>query len=141
MRRILLALLVALAIVAPARAWTWPADGPVLQPYSFDPELPKAPGYHRGVDVAGSLGAVVHAPAAGVVSFAGVVPGNGRCVTIETTDGWPVTLTHLGSIAVTKGASVVEGDGVGTIGPSDEAGVTDPHVHLGVRKTADEYGY
>ena len=93
MRRFLLALLVALAVVAPAGAWTWPADGPVLQPYSFDPELPKAPGYHRGVDVAGSEASVVRAPTAGAVSFAGVVPGNGRCVTIETTDGWSVTLT------------------------------------------------
>ena len=41
---------------APAGAWTWPADGPVLQPFSFDPEHPKAPGQHRGIDVAGSLG-------------------------------------------------------------------------------------
>jgi murein DD-endopeptidase MepM/ murein hydrolase activator NlpD len=117
MRRFLLALLIALAVVAPARAWTWPADGPVLQPFSFDPEQPKAPGFHRGVDVAGQVGMAARAPATGLVSFAGTVPGNGRCVTIETADGWSVTLTHLGSIAVTKGASVVEGDGVGTIGP------------------------
>ena len=48
-----------------------------------------------------------------------------------------MTLTHLGSIAVTKGASVVEGDGVGTIGPSGEPGVSGPYVHLGVRETAD----
>ena len=41
-------------------------------------------------------------------------------MTIQTADGWSVTLTHLGSIAVTKGASVAEGDGVGTIGPSGE---------------------
>src|SRR3954452_727532 len=141
MRRLLLALVLALAIVAPAGAWTWPADGPAIQAYSFDPALPKAPGYHRGLDVAGALGGVVRAPAAGVVSFAGVVPGNGKCVTVETADGWSVTLTHLGSIAVTKGASVVEGDGVGTIGPSDESGVSDPHVHLGVRLTVDEFGY
>ena len=141
MRRFLLALAIALAIVAPAGAWTWPADGPVIQPYSFDPDQPKAPGYHRGLDVAGQLGAVVRAPAAGLVSFTGVVPGNGKCVTIETADGWSVTLTHLGSIAVTKGASVVEGDGVGTIGPSDEPGVSDAHVHVGIRRTSDEYGY
>src|SRR3954454_9680332 len=141
MRRLLLALVLALAIVAPAGAWTWPADGPTIQAYSFDSALPKAPGYHRGVDVAGALGAPVRAPGAGVVSFAGVVPGNGKCVTVETADGWSVTLTHLGSIAVTKGASVVEGDGVGTIGPSDEPAVSDPHVHLGVRRTVDEFGY
>ena len=28
----------------PRGAWTWPVDGPVLQPFSFDRELPKAPG-------------------------------------------------------------------------------------------------
>src|SRR3954454_16318465 len=146
MRLFLLALLIALAVialaaVAPAGAWTWPADGPVLQPFSFDPEQPKAPGFHRGIDVGGPAGATVRAPASGLVSFAGTVPGNGKCVTIETADGWSVTLTHLGSIAVTKGASVVEGDGVRTIGPSDEPGVSDPHVHLGVRRTVDEFGY
>jgi hypothetical protein len=141
MRRYLLAFVIALAIVAPAGAWTWPAEGPVLQPFSFDPEQPKAPGFHRGIDVAGALGAAVRAPASGLVSFAGTVPGNGKCVTIETADGWSVTLTHLGSIAVTKGASVVEGDGVGTIGPSDEPGVSETHVHLGLRRTVDEFGY
>src|SRR4051794_38947846 len=124
MRRILLVLALALAVVAPAGAWTWPADGPVLQPFSFDPELPKAPGQHRGIDVAGSLGSAVRAPAAGVVSFAGTVPTNGKCVTIESAGGLSVTLTHLGSIIVTKGAAVDEGDGVGTIGPSDEPGVS-----------------
>src|SRR4051794_30565015 len=117
MRRMLLVLLLAvplvllgLAVAASAGAWTWPADGPVIQPFSFDPLLPKAPGQHRGVDVGGPLDAVVRAPSAGLVSFTGTVPGNGKCVTIETADGWSVTLTHLGSIAVTKGASVVEGD-------------------------------
>src|SRR6476620_8483771 len=102
MRRIVLVIALGLAVAAPAGAWTWPSDGPVLQSYSFDPEVPKAPGQHRGIDVAGALGAVVRAPAAGVVSFAGTVPGNGKCVTIETADGWSVTLTHLGSFAVTK---------------------------------------
>ena len=34
------------------------------------------------------------------MSFAGTVPTNGKTVTIETADGYSVTLTHLGSIAV-----------------------------------------
>jgi septal ring factor EnvC (AmiA/AmiB activator) len=69
------------------------------------------------VESSTGLGAVVRAPAAGVVSYAGTVPTSGKCVTIETADGWSVTLTHLGSVAVTTGASVVEGDGVGTLRP------------------------
>ena len=47
---------------------------------------------------------------AGVVTFAGTVPGNGKSLTILTSDGWSVTLTQLGSIAVAKGATVAEGD-------------------------------
>ena len=54
-------------------------------------------------------------------------------VTILTADGWSVTLTQLGSIAVAKGATVAEGDGVGTIGPSGDPEVGDPYVQLGVR--------
>src|SRR6188768_1762767 len=110
MRRMLLVLVLALAVLAgiatPAGAWTWPADGPPLQPFAFDHEQPKAPGQHRGIDVAGPLGAVVRAPAAGIVSFAGTVPTNGKCVTIDAAGGLAVTLTHLGSITVTKGATV-----------------------------------
>ncbi len=141
MRRTLVVLIAALAVIPSAAAWTWPAEGVVLQPFSFDRQFPKDAGQHRGIDVAGALGAVVRAPAAGIVSFAGSVPTNGKCVTIETADGWSVTLTHLGSIAVTKGATVAEGDGVGTIGPSDEPGIGEPHVHLGIRWSVDEYGY
>src|SRR5437870_5682012 len=103
MRRSLLVLALALALAGPARAWTWPASGPVLLPFAFDAAHPYAAGQHRGVDVGGALGEVVRAPAGGVVTFAGTVPGSGRSLTILTADGWSVTLTQLGSSAVTKG--------------------------------------
>ena len=83
----------------PALAWTWPADGPVLGPFILG-DNPYAGGQHRGVDIAGEAGAPVRSPAAGVVSFAGTVPGGGRSVTVQTADGHSVTLIHLGSIAV-----------------------------------------
>src|SRR5215203_3400119 len=143
MQRLLLAIATALALaVAPAAgAWTWPTDGEVLQSFVFDVAHPYASGQHRGVDVAGADGATVRAPVTGAVTFAGTVPSNGRTVTIETPDGWSVTLVHLGSIAVTKGATVAEGDGVGTIGPSGEPEVSAPYVHLGARRTAEPQGY
>ena len=56
-----------------ALAWTWPAEGPVLRPFSIGAD-PYAGGQHRGVDIAAELGRAVLAPAAGTVSFAGVVP-------------------------------------------------------------------
>src|SRR5215218_11016703 len=143
MQRLLLAVATAIAlVVAPAAgAWTWPTNGVVVEPFAFDVAHPYAAGQHRGIDVAGEAGATVHAPASGVVTFAGTVPSAGRTVTIETPDGWSVTLVHLGSIAVTKGATVAEGDGVGTIGASGESEVSAPHVHLGVRRTAEPHGY
>src|SRR5581483_8805396 len=122
MRRSMLVLFLALLCAPVAHAWTWPAGGAVLRPFSFDPLHPYDAGQHRGADVAGAVGESVLAPASGVVSFAGTVPGSGRAVTVETADGWSVTLTHLGSITVAKGATVAEGDGVGTIGATAESG-------------------
>jgi hypothetical protein len=142
MRRLLLAAILAALLLAPiAHAWTWPASGAVLQPFLFDPAHPYAAGQHRGIDVAGELGAQVSAPAAGTVTFAGTVPSSGKSVTISTADGYAVTLTHLGSIAVTKGAAVAEGDGVGTIGGSGDPEVSQPYVHLGLRVAAHPQGY
>lgn len=117
-------------------------QGPVLQPFAYDEAHPYAAGQHRGVDIgADATGEAVGAPAAGTVSFAGTVPTSGKSVTIETADGHSVTLTHLGSIAVAKGATVVEQDVVGTVGPSGTPEVDGPYVHLGIRLTADPNGY
>jgi len=102
-------------------------QGPVLQPFSYDEAHPYASGQHRGVDIgADAAGEAVVAPAVGTVSYAGTVPTNGKTVTIETADGYSVTLTHLGSIAVAKGATVAEQDVVGTIGPSGTPEVDSP---------------
>jgi hypothetical protein len=140
MRRVMFVLIAALAVAPAAHAWTWPASGPVLAPFSFDPSNPYAAGQHRGVDIGGAVGDGVRAPAGGAVSFAGTVPGSGKSVTIDTPDGWSVTLTHLGSITAKEGASVAEGDAVGTIGEPD-GGTGSPFVQLGIRHTSDPQGY
>ena len=47
------------ALVPPvpmAQAWTWPVNGPVLRPFSFDRAHPYAAGQHRGVDLAAPAG-------------------------------------------------------------------------------------
>ena len=81
------------------------------------------------------------APSGGVVTFAGAVPGSGLCVTVTTPDGLAVSLTHLGSLDVAKGAPVDEGDAVGTIGPSGNADWPQPYVHLGIRVASEQQGY
>jgi hypothetical protein len=134
------AALAALALSAPAGAWTWPAEGTVLRPFALGSD-PYAGGQHRGVDVAGPEGAAIRAPAAGTVTFAGSLPAHGRGVTIQTADGFAVTLVHLGTVGVEKGASVDEGSSIGTMGWSGTPEHAVPSVHLGIRRASDADAY
>ena len=143
MKRLVALLPVLIAFQAsapPALAWTWPADGPVLRPFVLGDD-PYAGGQHRGIDIAAATNAPVRSPAAGVVNFAGMVPGGGLVVTVETPDGFSVTLVHLGSIAVARAAQIAEGETVGSIGQSGDLEHAEPYLHLGVRLTADQHGY
>jgi Peptidase family M23 len=142
LRRLALPMLLFLTWTPVAHAWSWPVQGPVVQGFAYDNANPYASGQHRGIDIgADASGESVIAPASGTVSFAGTVPTNGKSITIETQDGYSVTLTHLGSLLVAKGALVAEGVDVGTIGPSGTPEVDGPYVHLGVRTTTDPNGY
>jgi hypothetical protein len=143
MKRLVILLPVLLAFqvgVQPAFAWTWPVDGPVIRPFDLGDD-PYAGGQHRGIDIGAPLGAAVIAPAGGRVTFAGSVPTGGRAVAIRTADGYSVTLVQLGTLVVAEGSAVAEGDLVGTIGRSNEAEVSESHVHLGIRIAADPNGY
>src|SRR5262245_49218409 len=131
MRRVLLVavLLTAALVVTPAAvAWSWPVTGQVLRPFSLGPD-PYAGGQHRGVDIGAELGAAVLAPASGTVSFAGSVPDGARALTIQTDSGYAVTLLQLGSTEVRRGDVVAEGEVVGAVGASADAGTPFPHVH------------
>jgi Peptidase family M23 len=140
--KVLLAGALAALVLAPAAgAWSWPVNGDVLKPFIFDRSHPYAAGQHRGIDIGADTGSPILAPASGTVSFAGTVPTNGKTVTIQTPDGYAVTLVHLGSYSVTKGAAVAEGDSVGTVGPSGVPDETVPYVYLGVRQADDPQGY
>jgi murein DD-endopeptidase MepM/ murein hydrolase activator NlpD len=142
LRRLVLVVALFLVWAPAAKAWSWPVQGPVLQPFVYDEAHPYDAGQHRGIDIgADTAGELVIAPEAGTVSFAGTVPTSGKCLTIQTPDGYSVTLTHLGSIQVAKGAAVGEGDAVGTIGPSGTPEFAQPYVHFGIRTTPDPNGY
>ena len=99
MRRVLsvavVAAIAALVVVPGAVGWSWPADGPLLRPFSFSADE-YAAGQHRGIDIGAAAGDPVRAPAAGIVSFVGPVPAGGRALTIQTADGYAVTLLQLG---------------------------------------------
>ena len=142
MRLLALCAVLVAALVGPsaAAAWTWPVGGSVLRPYSLGADA-YAAGQHRGVDVLGSDGEPVLAPATGVVSFSGTVPTHGRTVTIQTADGLAVSLTHLGQVAAARGDSVAEGTLIGVVGTSGEPEWPSPYVHLGIRVGAGADAY
>ncbi len=115
-------------------------DGPLLRPFSLSADE-YAAGQHRGIDIGAAAGDPVRAPAAGIVSFVGPVPAGGRALTIQTADGYAVTLLQLGSVAVTRGSSSEKEGSSARSATSDDAFTTAPHVHLGVRVAADPNGY
>jgi hypothetical protein len=141
-RRLAVLILCACALpVSLAQAWSWPVDGPVLRPFSFDRAHPYAGGQHRGIDIGAPTGTAVLAPTDGIVSFAGTVPGGGKTVSIQTASGLTATLVHLGSIGVTRGTQVQEGGAVGTVGPTGDVQGDEPFVYFGVRASGDPQGY
>ncbi len=123
-----------------ASAWSWPVDGAVLRPFSLGSD-PYAGGQHRGIDVAGADGEGARAPSDGSVTFAGTVPASGRTVSILTADGYSVTLSHLGTIQVSKGDPVREGSVIATVGRSGTSEHTEAYLHLGVRVATQDQGY
>lgn len=110
--------------------WIWPIDGArvVLEPF-------RAPAHaygagHRGIDIAATPGAVVMAPAAGIVAFRGTVVDR-PLLTIAHADGLVTTFEPLES-TLDPGDAVAEGDPIGTV---SAGGHTPPGaMHLGVRR-------
>jgi hypothetical protein len=134
-------LLVALITPGVAAAWTWPVQGPVLQSFLFDELTPKAPGQHRGISIGAAAGTPVLAPVDATITFAGTVPSGGRTLSLLTAQGLSVTLLHLGSFSVGRGATVAEGQQVGTVDSSGSPEIGEPFVYLGVRRVEDPQGY
>src|SRR4051812_111840 len=128
-----------LALAPAARAWTWPASGAVLRPFSLGDD-PYLGGQHRGIDIGGKEGESVLAPRAGAVSFAGRLPASGLTVTIRTDDGYSVTLVHLGSVVVKRNAVLQEGDPIGALAASRNTEWPVPYVHPGAPAPSDPTG-
>jgi murein DD-endopeptidase MepM/ murein hydrolase activator NlpD len=112
-----------------------PVAGAVVR--GFDARAgPYGPG-HRGVDIAAREGAIICAPAAGKVVFAGPVAGT-TWVSLQVAPGVRVTLGPVLE-PVTTG-SIPAGAPIGRLGPGHEAAAPGPTgssggatLHLGVR--------
>ncbi|MBT2499741.1 M23 family metallopeptidase [Agromyces sp. ISL-38] len=111
------------------QTWTWPVPPPirVVSPFRAPP-TPYAAG-HRGIDLEAAAGAVVTAPAAGTVSFAGTVAGRG-VVAIDHGDGVVSAIEPVEAL-VGAGTSVTAGDSIGTVASGGHC--ASECVHFGVR--------
>jgi murein DD-endopeptidase MepM/ murein hydrolase activator NlpD len=112
----------------------WPARGRVSgffgsqRIYAGEPGAP-----HSGVDVAGTVGTPVAAPADGVVILAAASPFTleGNLLMIDHGMGVNSAFLHLSRIDVKKGDVVRQGQIVGAIGMTGRA--TGPHLHWGMK--------
>jgi hypothetical protein len=134
-------MLSALALAPSARAaWQWPLRGEVVTSYRNGSD-PYAGGQHRGIDIAGPIGARVVAAAGGQVRFAGTVGSSGLTVSVRTTDGFDTSYLHLSSLAVREGDAVSPGQALGAVGTTGRRSTSQPHLHFGVREAGSRHAY
>ena len=74
-------------------------------------------GSSRGLTLAVESGALVAAPGAGRVAFAGPYSGYGRIVIVEHVNGWTSLVTGIGRLDVRVGEELVAGSPLGVADP------------------------
>ena len=144
MRRLAVVLgaaLLALLLPGGAHAWSWPVDGPVpdRSPFGRTRVRRGTASRNRHRKPWSASRSARRLP--GRCRFAGSVPAGGRALTIRTPDGYLVTLLQLGVHLGAAREEVAEGAGVGAVGESADAVTREAHLHLGVRRTAEEEGF
>lgn len=107
----------------------WPVSGKVVSGFG-----PKTGGLHNdGINIAAPRGAPVLAADAGTVVYTGnELEGYGNLVLIRHSDGMITAYAHLAAIHVTRGAAVMRGQTIGTVGSTGS--VDSPQVHFEVRR-------
>jgi len=122
-------------------------EGRVTSGFGARPSRPLgANRFHGGTDIAAPVGTEIHAPAAGVITHAGMgFEGSdrwGNTVMIDHGNGWSTLYAHMDSLAVEPGEVLAAGSVLGTVGQTGVA--TGPHLHVEVRhegERLDPAGY
>lgn len=110
---------------APVKGWYTSRFGYRVSPYGGRPLM------HQGLDIAAAPGTPVHAPADGIVSFAGYDSGYGKLVSIDHGYGVVTRYGHCSKLFVTVGQKVKRGDLLSAVGNTGQS--TGPHLHYEVR--------
>jgi murein DD-endopeptidase MepM/ murein hydrolase activator NlpD len=99
--------------------------------------------FHPGIDLAAPVGTPIHAPADGVVVFAGRYPLKqsvswwryGNLVALRNGDGFITLFGHCDEVHVRNGQKVEQGEVIATVGNTGWS--TSPHLHYEVRHRDD----
>lgn len=97
---------------------------------------------HSGLDIAAPSGTIIHAAAAGEVTFVGWYGQYGRCLIIDHGGGVSTLYGHTSAILVNTGDQVERGEAVAKVGSTGNS--TGPHLHFEVRvdgQTENPLGY
>jgi murein DD-endopeptidase MepM/ murein hydrolase activator NlpD len=110
----------------------WPVQGRVSGRFGNQRVYNGSPGAaHSGMDIAAARGTPVHAPAAGVISFADSdLYLTGGTVVLDHGHGVSSNFLHLSRIDVRVGERVAQGQVIGAVGATGRA--TGPHLHWGM---------
>jgi len=117
-----------------SQRFIWPARGRISGVFGsqriYRGGVPAA--YHSGTDLAAGAGAVVVAPADGVVTLAPPPPFSleGNLVILDHGMGLNSAFLHLARASVRPGQVVRQGEPIGIVGATGRA--TGPHLHWGL---------
>lgn len=106
----------------------WPLTGPITGVYGSQRVyngVPKSP--HYGIDIAGPVGAIVHAPAAGVITLAeSDLYYSGGTIILDHGYGLSSSFLHLSKVLVKAGQVIEQGQIIAEVGATGRA--TGPHL-------------
>jgi murein DD-endopeptidase MepM/ murein hydrolase activator NlpD len=106
-----------------------PVQGKMVQGFGPDSQGQT----NDGINIAAPAGTPVQAADAGTVIYTGnELPAFGNLVLIRHAGGWVTAYGHLASTGVQRGATVTQGQTIGTVGQTGS--VTSPQLHFEVRQ-------
>ena len=115
----------------------WPVSGPVVSPFG-----PRWGRLHAGIDIASPAGTPIRAADSGRVALAGVMGGYGNYTCIQHGGSLSTCYAHQSSIGVSQGASVSQGQVIGSVGCTGHC--FGDHLHFETRVSgmpANPFGY
>jgi len=131
LKRAVLMLVCAGAVMTGCSIPRWPVEGTMTSPYGIRLRG-WTPGLHHGVDVAAPEGTPIRAMKNGRVEYAGSMGGYGLTVILSHGGTTRSLYAHMSRIDVRAGDRVRGGQVIGAVGRTGNA--TGPHLHFEIQR-------